>query len=221
MNGGPIDLTPFGSVLNAVGILYWILALVGLVAALWQPRRWWGKAFAVAFILVGFGWMPIRMGWEAYEARERLDAATSMFELRCKTAGEKISRTIENVEGVVWMKWRPNEPNYADQFKLDDPYGKDCSGEGCIGDLLRVAKGADLNPQESANYSKAYLFVDSTDPGGRVYRYTGTIKLRPIWTKEALARQKALTGETIDSSYYEFALEREPIEKWQPRYGIT
>lgn len=218
---GPIELTAFGSVLRAVGVLYWILALLGLAAALALPKQWWSKALAASCVLAGFGWMPVRFGLQAYEASKRLEVATALFEQRCKTAGEKVSRTVDNVDGVVWMKWRAETPNQNDQFALDDPFGRDCGGEGCIDNLLRVTRGADLDPRTAASYAKAYRFVESTDPSGHLYRYTGVIKLRPFWTPEALARQQAITGKGIQPYYYQFALEREPTERWQARYGIT
>ena len=43
---------------------------------------------------------------------------------------------MDNVEGVVWMKWRNKQDNLSDQFRLDDPYGHDCGGEECIEQLL-------------------------------------------------------------------------------------
>jgi hypothetical protein len=220
VNGGPIDLTAFGSVLHAVGVLYWVLALAALIAALWQPRRWWGKAVAVACVLAGFGWIPVHQGIEAYAAAKRLEESTSLFTQRCKAAGERIFRTVEDVDGVAWMKWRPMEPNQQDQFKLDDPYGQDCGGEDCIANLLRVTKGADLRPDVATRHSNGYQLVDATAPGQQSFRYFGVIKLRPRWTEEALAREKALTGKGIQPFDYDFFLEREPIAKWQARYGV-
>lgn len=221
MNGGPIELTAFGSVLQAVGVLYLVLALAALIAALWQPRRWWGKALAATCVLAGFGWMPVHQGMEAYAAAKRLDESTSLFTQRCKAAGERIFRTVDDVDGVAWMKWRPLEPNQQNQFKLDDPYGQDCGGEDCIANLLRVTKGADLRPDEASRHSSGYQFVDATDPKGQLLRYRGVIKLRPIWTPEAIAREKALTGKGIESYDYAFFVEHESNPERQTRYGIT
>jgi hypothetical protein len=50
--------------------------------------------------------MPVRTVLQVHAARARLDESMSLFKERCKSAGEKITRTVDNVEGVVWMKWR-------------------------------------------------------------------------------------------------------------------
>lgn len=134
---------------------------------------------------------------------------------------EKINRTVENVDGIVWLKWRPMNLN-SGQFEPDDPYGKDCSGDDCIKRMLRVTQGVELNPVEAKQYEKGYRFVESVDPSdGRKYRYVGVIKMHPRWTEQAVAREKELTGKDIDSSAYVFAMERRPVEQFTARYGIT
>ena len=60
--------------------------------------------------------------------QERLAKAEAMFQERCKTAGEKIYRTVENVEGIFLLKLRPDGINYGNQFVMDDPYGRDLGG---------------------------------------------------------------------------------------------
>ena len=55
-----------------------------------------------------------------------------MFQERCKTAGEKIHRTVENVDGILLMKIRPIKTDFSNQFVLDDPYVDDTGGDGYI-----------------------------------------------------------------------------------------
>ena len=55
------------------------------------------------------------------ERAARLAKAEAMLAERCKTAGEKIHRTVDNVEGVLLMKLRPERINREDQFVMDDP----------------------------------------------------------------------------------------------------
>ncbi len=225
MTGTPLDLTPFGSVLTGVGVLYWLLAAFALWLALRgrrpRPEKVFG-AFLVAFL---FGLYPAYATWQRYEASSRLNALMARFNERCKSAGEKVNRTVENVDGVVWMKWREpisNADNFASQFKLNDPYGQDCGEQDCIANLLRATKGSELNPEEAKRHSNGYRFVETIDPSDGIrYRYVAVIKLRSIWTEEAIAREKQLTGKTIGPSDYAFAMEREPIDKYSARYGIT
>ena len=60
---------------------------------------------------------------QATNPKTRLQIAEQMFAERCKTSGEFIHKTAENVEGVFLLKVRSKEMNYGDQYKMDDPYG--------------------------------------------------------------------------------------------------
>ncbi|MBW8830730.1 MAG: hypothetical protein JF606_15125 [Burkholderiales bacterium] len=228
MTNTPLDLTPFGPLLSALGLLYWAVALGTAGLLLWwlrQKPRWLSAPLAVA--VLGAFIYPVATHVQEKrqqhdEAKATLDAAMALFQERCKTAGEKITRTVGNVDGVVWMKWRTKEVNLSDQFKLDDPYGKDCDGDGCIADLLRVTGGAELNPEEAKRHTKGYSFVETIDPvDGKRYRYVGVMKLHPRWTEQAIAREKALSGKGIEPSDYPFSLERKPITNFTARYGLT
>lgn len=57
----------------------------------------------------------------AAKTRVRAQKAQAMFQERCKTAGEKIYRTAEDVEGILLMKLRPSGINYGSQLTMDDP----------------------------------------------------------------------------------------------------
>jgi hypothetical protein len=54
------------------------------------------------------------------QRKAQYDAAMARFEERCKTAGEKIYRTVEDVEGVLLMKVRPVSTS-ADWANLNWP----------------------------------------------------------------------------------------------------
>jgi hypothetical protein len=223
MTGTPLDLTPFGSLLSAVGVIYWLLAALGLWWALRGPTPWRTKLLRVIPVVLLFGFIPGRLGWEQFQARKRLNTAVALFQERCKSAGEKVSRTVENVDGVVWMKWREVKTKDSDQFKLDDPYGHDCSGDECIGRLLRVTKGSELNPEDARQHTTGYLFVETVDPiDGKQYRYFGVIKSVATRTLDEIEQYKKNTsGRDPGPNVYGFALEREPIKRFTARYGVT
>ena len=108
--------------------------------------------------------------------QDRLEKAVAMFRERCQTAGEKIYRTIDNVDGIFLLKLRPDAINYGDQFRMDDPYGRDLGGDGYIKNFLlgRNARGSITNTNTVRN---GYLFVEAIDPtDGIRYRYTGAMK---------------------------------------------
>jgi len=81
------------------------------------------------------GWAQSASAGE--DGSARLARAEAMFAERCKKSGEFIHRTAQNVEGVFLMKIRPKEINYGDQFKMDDPYGRDFGGDAYIRSFLR------------------------------------------------------------------------------------
>lgn len=108
----------------------------------------------------------------AFQAR--LAQAEALFKKRCETAGEFIYKTIPDVKGIVWMKWRPTDINLSDQFRLDDPFGRDCGGEECFKELLVATDGAELRfkGEPWGHGNAGYEFIESVDPAdGKLYRY--------------------------------------------------
>ena len=214
------ELTWIPEALRALGWFYMVLALVALAYALIKPETIWNKGWAVAGVVVLFGALPIGSYLAGSDERQqrkereaRLAEAKTRFEMRCKSAGEKIHRTVENVDGVVWMKWRDpisNVGNFADQYKLNDPYGQDCGGEDCIVKLLRATEGLELDPQKKEPHHHGYRYIESRDPrDGRTYRYT--LRLYRPFDRDPKWLQTLLRPELVT----------EPIDKFTARYGVT
>lgn len=228
LTGTPLDLTPFGPLLSWLGVAYWLLALALAGFALWMPGRWWLKVPVAMGILVAFVYPVLTHQREVKQqidvTKSRLDAATAHFEMRCKSAGEKVVRTVDNVEGVVWVKWRDKRDvkDDFDQYKLFDPYGRDCAGDECIAQLLRLENTAGRFEREVEARKKRYRYVESIDDSdGKRYRYTGTMKPVPSWTPEAIEKYRKEKGTDIPDFSYHFALERTSIDRYSARYGIT
>jgi hypothetical protein len=222
MTGTPLDLTPFGPLLKALGPLYWLAAALCIAIALWWLKPRWLKFGAAVVIAVAFAAPVLRHKQERQAqfdaAKAKLDAAQAHFEMRCKSAGEKITRTVENVEGVVWMKWRDrydakaNASDDYDQFKLSDPYGRDCRAEKCIEQLLRATKGLELDPENKHHARSGYRFVETTEPQSQqlrrytrqVYREKDRDPKYADWATgsevvfEPIAKPRALYGATWD-----------------------
>jgi hypothetical protein len=179
LTGTPLDLTPFGAVLEGIGTLYWMLVLAALAVALWKPKHWIVKLLSASAV-IGIMVVPIALDVLAKreqqaKAKEQLDAAMARYTMRCKGAGEKIVRTVDNIEGVFLMKLRPvrKYDHESIQFKMDDPYGHDLDGEGYIETFLykRNEKGV---LDESLHSGVGYHYVEAIDPhDGKRYRYTG------------------------------------------------
>jgi hypothetical protein len=158
----------------------------------------------------------------AERQRSRLQVAEAMFQERCKTAGEKIYRIVDNVDGIFLMKTRPKKGNFDDQFELSDPYGHDIGGKGYIETFLlpRNAKGSLTYKDPVKN---GYHYVEAFDPeDGIRYRYTGA--------KKAVGRMDAnapnvkidlARDPSFDLNIYEFVIDRMPALGSSPRYGVT
>lgn len=229
-----IDATWVGDALRLLPLLFIGAFVLLLGLALVVPRRPLVKAgFAVA-VIAAFGyqhWSSVRyveqrqaeVAQQRAEFEARLRPAQALFDERCKSAGERIHRSVENVDGVVWMKWRPKSVNLDSQYTLDDPYGGDCGGEDCILKLLRVSKDADKYAQGAARHKGVYRFVETEDPrDGRKYRYIAAIKaVRQRSPEQRELAAKNNSGVDPGPNVYDVVLEREPIERFSARYGIT
>lgn len=217
-----LDLMPFGFVLSAVGWPYWLLTVGAVVLAATRPKTRQGKAIALVIVLVVFGYLPVTAGWQAYQAHARLANAEAMFKARCKTAGEKIHRTAENVDGIFLMKVRPEDINRDDQFKMDDPYGADVTGNGYLTIFLQ-GKNATGSLVETDGVTRGYPYVEAIDPkDGKRYRYTGSIKVVGRKDESAPNIQIELKrNANFDLNIHAFALDKVPAPGPTPRYGVT
>lgn len=147
----------------------------------------------------------------------RVKIAQAKFEEHCKSAGEKIYKTVEGVEGVFLMKLRPEKINFGNQFEMDDPYGRDLAGDGYLHTFLRGSRPSIKNWQAGWPRYLGYSYVEAVDPkDGQRYRYTGA------W-KNVLKTSSIMQGGDGKSQFYsnEFVLDKTPAENPAPRYGVT
>ena len=96
-----LKLTGFDTLFAVAGNLYLLLALAGVCLALWKGKTWLRKGIYAVLVLAAFIAPIAPEVYRQIEYRTRLTTAKSMFEERCKTAGEKIYKTVENVEGTT------------------------------------------------------------------------------------------------------------------------
>ena len=127
-----IELGPGADLLRGIGAFFWLLVLGALAAALFKPRTWIGKLIATSIVIGLFVAYPGRWAWErkkevdAYHAA--LAKAEAVFHERCKTAGEKIYKTVDNVEGFLLLKTRDGFK--MDDQNADDPFGNKANSQG-------------------------------------------------------------------------------------------
>ena len=217
---GLIELTGFGDLLRLVGVVFWLLVIGALVAAVMVPKARNGKIIAVLVVVALFVAFPGRWAWEMKQVRDaakaRYEKAEAMFQERCKKSGEFIHRTAENVEGIFLLKVRPEAPGAGYQYRMDDPYGSDVTGDGFITDFLvgRDAKGSSV---EQSAVTNGYSYVDALNPNdGKRYRYTGSIK-------EVTHTSSVMMGGDGKTKFKskEFVLDKVPASDPPPRYGVT
>ncbi|MGE5384540.1 MAG: hypothetical protein ACM3SV_01505 [Betaproteobacteria bacterium] len=159
--------------------------------------------------------MPVRES-----AQDRLQKAEAMFQERCKKAGEKIYKTVDNVEGIFLMKIRPKSDKFNDQWAMDDPYGRDFGGDAYIKSFLKGFFETNYRmPDNSAlNQPKhvAYRYVEAIDPqDGKRYRYTGAIK------EVTKTSSPMIGGDGKTFLVKEFVLDKVASPGSMPRYGVT
>lgn len=147
-------------------------------------------------------------------AKARQETAMRMWKERCETkAGVTIHRTENNVDGIFLMKIRPGGvPNYGDQFKMDDPYGKDSTDDIYILNFLKgfYHQRTDQPVVPGAPPREGFKFVEAIDPkDGLRYRYTGRVE-EPWQTNKSYLK-----------GYTRFVLDKAPSDSPMPRYGVT
>lgn len=152
------------------------------------------------------------------DSKARLAKAEAMFQERCKKSGEFVHRTAGNVEGILLMKIRQDGTNYGDQFKMDDPYGHDSTGDRYVRSfLVGRNKNGYLTSTPEAQVSPGYRYVEAIDPkDGTRYRYTGNIKEVTRTSSILMGGDGKATFKTKD-----FVLDRAPAPDSAPRYGVT
>jgi hypothetical protein len=118
-----------------------------------------------------------------------------------------------DVEGIFLLKVRPKNTDldFAKQFEMNDPYGKDLTEDAYISSFLHEfyvlgnCKGASC-PSKPYGY-RYVVAIDTKD--GIQYRYTGRIEEPWQYDKSYL------------KGYMRFAMDRTLSSEPAPRYGIT
>jgi hypothetical protein len=162
-------------------------------------------------------------GPRAAQPNERQAKAIAMWQERCKTAGEKIHKTVDNVEGIYLMKVRTTT-NFSNQFELDDPYGHDSTGNNYLLNFLQGyyhQRNDSIVPGDPPR--TGYHYVEAQDPkDGQRYRYTGGMKVVGQKDINAPAVQFELRrNPNYDINNYAFVLDKSPPKTPAPRYGVT
>jgi len=151
-------------------------------------------------------------------SKTRLAEAETLFKHRCTNAGERVLRTVKDVEGISLLKVRPPPVLDDYQYRLDDPYGRDAGGVAYIESFLKAKfdmyesyrpfrpKYKKIAPQSQFGY----YFVDVIDQDNkRRTRYTGRVE------------QPGKTNPKYSFDYFRVVMESSPALEPAPRYAVT
>ncbi len=197
-----LELGVGADLVRGVGAILWGLLAIALLVALIKPKSIKVKALCTLMVLGIFFGPMVPGALRAHEHQQRYAKAKALFDERCKTAGEKIYRTVEGVDGVFLMNIRPQVDNFADQFALTDPYGHDFGGDTYIASFLwgRDNKGETWEGDTRGGFG----YVEAIDATTQVrHRYSATV------------RHLNNPGNAV-----EFLVSKNPTVNDSPRYGV-
>jgi Tfp pilus assembly major pilin PilA len=165
-----LKMSGFDVLFAGVGNLYLLLAVIGIGIALWKGKTWARKLMYAALVLA-FAIAPIAPEiYRTVEYRSKLSKAEALFEERCKTAGEKIYKTVDNVEGVLLLEAR-KEASKSAQYELKDQAGDDAHDIGFIETFFMGKQNDFLLTDQNRGGSYRFVEVMANAENG-IIRYT-------------------------------------------------
>lgn len=174
--------------------------------------------------------------------QERIKRGQALFDEKCRTvAGEKIYRTVPDVEGVLLLKVRPrvggNE--WADKMWPGAAFALEATAEEFINTFLGYEEafsreGPRAITQKNRGYINTsfkpgvkehpgYRYVDIIDDkDGKRYRVTGLEKVVGKKDTSAKGVQMAMEKDpNYDLNIYRWTLDKTPAPDSVPRYAVT
>jgi len=169
-----LDFTGMGTVLRALGFLYWVLAIGAIAFAIRKGKDKRSKMLWSAVAVAAFGFLPAKALIEQYRRNAYEKEAWAYFKKLCaEKSGEKIYKTYTGVKSVLVVKPLPpaTDKDHFDQFWYGDPYSAPATSvrtEAAISTLV-WANG----PLSPAGRGPGLDFVELVDPGtdGLVVKY--------------------------------------------------
>ena len=176
------DTWVFTTVINFYLLVYFGICLAVLVLAIRKAKTRQSKTIAGLIVLALAATPPTLLTLKTREAqqqnqakadefKQRYDIAKARFDEHCKTAGEKIYRTVDNVESVLLAKRRPDRSNLSNQYAMDDPYGDDSPGEAYAYSMLSGRDPNDGHLIVRARQGFGYPFAVMVNKDGMTYTH--------------------------------------------------
>nr|WP_298167688.1 hypothetical protein [uncultured Pseudomonas sp.] len=157
---------------------------------------------------------------------QRAEAGKALWEEKCRTvAGEKIYKTVPDVEGIVLLKVRPeaSQRQWADPMWPGAAFALEARADEYITTFLgyEYATGSKGIPNEITKERRGYIATDRRfglmeHPG---YRYVDVIDEKDERRYRYVLIQKPRPTSKI--GWVDTVLEKSPAPKLSPRYGVT
>jgi hypothetical protein len=197
--------------LKATGIGFLLLFFLAIALALWLPKTRKAKGIALAAVLLVM-LVPITQMYEREQTRkaaeaerqQRYETAKAYFDERCKTAGEKIHRTVDGVEGIqLWgMRGGDRVKDEANPNWQAAGMPNASVGEGYISSFLTYENNQNpgtergmLDSRPKNLIARGFRFVDVRKVDGGFIRYRVNPKYSdpyaPYMTTEAVSTSEA------------------------------
>lgn len=175
-----LELGVGADMVRGIGWMLWGLIALGLWLALSKPKTVTGKVICTALVLAMPAVILGPSAYRSYEYRKRYEVAKAHFDERCKTAGEKIYRTVEGEEGI--QLWGMREGNRTRDEANPDWQAAGMPnapvGEGYVSQYLSYENNLNpgsergtLNSQPQNLIARGFRFVDVKKPEGGFIRY--------------------------------------------------
>lgn len=171
--------------LSVIGNGYIALVVLAIGLILWLVP---GRSLKVICTLVALAFASI-IPWQVYQDaraeneraedfRRRQATANAVFDERCKSAGEKIYKTVTGVEGIRIVNVRPkrNATDVSDPMWAGAALANEVTGDGYIAYFLyweyplQGSERGYLNPRKPGAVSRGYRYVDLMRPDGSLSR---------------------------------------------------
>lgn len=162
---------------------------------------------------------------DAVAAMSKLGKA--YFDEKCKTvAGEKIYRTVQDVESVLLLKVRPErgEAQLSDPMWPGAAFADESYDERYISDFLGYEYGRLLKEELApGKYRRGYITTDKRPGGLPGYRYVDVIDAKDGQRYRYTGRREEpwQYDKTYLKGYIKFFLDKTPVTTPAPRYGVT
>jgi hypothetical protein len=176
-----LELGIGADIVRGIGWVFTLAFFAALALALWRGKTRRRKLINVGLVLLVFIGPALPGMYRSFETKQKYANAKALFDERCKTAGEKIYQTVDNVEGVLLLNVRPGVENIlaneANPNWLDAGLPNERGGEEYIASFLMWEQHQDKrNPRGGLNYAPSdlpgYRYVDVKSDDSTIYRYT-------------------------------------------------